>query len=58
MQLKKKLRYLSSFYKNALEENVTGVYLETEHMALAYFKICQSKIFSLETAQTCILVWD
>ncbi len=26
-------------------------------MTLTYFKICQSKIFSVETAQTCILVW-
>ncbi len=27
-------------------------------MAQTYFKICQSKIFLVETAQACILVWD
>ncbi len=47
-----KLRYLENFDRNAFEDNIS-VHLDTE-----YILRCQSKIFSVETVQTCILVRD
>ncbi len=46
-----KLRYLSSFYKNASDETFTGVHLETEQWHGHILRcVCQSKMFSVETA--------
>ncbi len=53
-----KLRYLSNFYKNALEENIKLCMLTQNNDTDILYEICQSKIFSVETAQTCILAWD
>ncbi len=49
-----KLGYLSSFYKNDLEKQMTGLYFET--MVLALFELSHDKLFYLhQTAQTCYL---
>jgi len=39
------------------KKNITGVHLDRV-VALTNFKGCQCKLLSVNTAQTCILVWD
>ncbi len=42
-----KLRYLSSFYKNALEENITGVHIESEQWHGHILRYVRTRYFQL-----------
>ncbi len=41
-----KLRHVKSFYKNALEENITGVHLETEQCHKRILRYVRARYFS------------
>ncbi len=40
-----KLRYLSNIYKNTLEENITGVHLDTEQWHWYIFRYVRARYF-------------